>query len=81
MTYIRNDDPQSAHEKHISRKPGHKYGNMAHILSMLRPVSRATLLLPYEQLYIQTLHQHHKLIPEQHAPDPNPILQLAFDPT
>jgi uncharacterized protein HemY len=79
VRYIRNNDPQSAYATHIL-ETGHEYGSMADILSTLKPVSRATLLLPYKQLYIQSLHQHDKLIPEQHAPDPNPILQLAFDP-
>jgi hypothetical protein len=31
-------------------------------------------------MYI-VLHWHDKMIPEQYAPDPNPILQVAFDPT
>jgi hypothetical protein len=76
MRYIMNNNSQSAYATHIL-ETGHEYGNMADILSMLRPVNRATLLLPYEQLFFQTFHQHDKLIPEQHAPNANPILQLT----
>jgi hypothetical protein len=80
MRYIRKNNPQSAYATHIL-ETRHEYGNMADILSMLRPVNKATMLLTYEQLYIQNLHQHDKLIPEQNVPDPNPILKRAFDPT
>jgi hypothetical protein len=38
-----------------------------------------TLLTPYEQYFIQTLHQG-QLIPEQFAGGKNPLLQLAIDP-
>jgi hypothetical protein len=79
MRYIRNNDPQSAYATHIL-ETGHEYGNMADILSMLRPVSRTTLLLPYEQLYIQNLHQRDKLIIEQYAPRPKPHLTTSLRP-
>jgi hypothetical protein len=31
------------------------------------------MLLPFEQLHIQSLHQAGKLIPEQYPNDPNPL--------
>jgi hypothetical protein len=79
MRYIRND-PQSAYATHILEN-GHEFGNIADTLTLLRPVNNATLLLLYEQLYIQSHHQKGRLILEQHHPDPNPILQLAYHPT
>jgi hypothetical protein len=80
MRYIRNNDPQSAYDTHILEN-GHEFGNIADTLTLLRPVNNATLLLPYEQLYIHSHHQKGRLIPEQHHSDPKPILQLAYDPT
>jgi hypothetical protein len=79
IRYIKND-PQSAYAAHILENR-HQFGNIADTVTLLHPVNNATLLLPYEQLYIQSHHQKGKLIPEQHNPDPNPILQLACDPT
>jgi hypothetical protein len=34
------------------------------------------MLIPYEQLYIQTYHKNVLLIPEQHTGDSNPLFQL-----
>jgi hypothetical protein len=78
--YIKNNDPQSVYAAHILEN-GHEFGNIADTLTLLHLVNNATLLLPYKQLYIQSHHQKCKLIPEQHNPDPNSILQLACDPT
>jgi hypothetical protein len=37
------------------------------------------MLIPYEQLYIQTYHQNGHLIPEQNVGEPNSLLQLIID--
>jgi hypothetical protein len=37
------------------------------------------MLIPCEQLYIQTYHQNGHLIPEQNAGERNPLLQLIID--
>jgi hypothetical protein len=34
------------------------------------------MLIPYEQLYIQTYHKNGLLIPEQHTGGTNPLFQL-----
>jgi len=39
-----------------------------------------TLLLPYEQYYIQSLHQAGRLIPEQSPGETNPLFQKAINP-
>ena len=36
------------------------------------------MLTSYEQLYIQTLHQEGKLIPEQYPGELNPLFQVAI---
>ena len=46
----------------------------------LRARKHTTLLTPYEQYFIQTLHQEEQLIPEQFAGEQNPFFQLAIDP-
>jgi len=39
-----------------------------------------SMLIPYEQYYIQTLHQEGKLIPEQYPGELNPLFQTAINP-
>jgi len=39
------------------------------------------MLTPYEQYFIQTLHQEGQLIPEQSPGKKNLLLQLAIDPS
>ena len=38
------------------------------------------MLIPYEQYYVQTLHQEGKLIPEQYPGELNPLFQMAINP-
>jgi hypothetical protein len=80
MRYIKNNKPQSAYAAHILENI-HEYGNIEDTMTSFRPINNATLLLPYEQLYIQTHHKKGILIPEQHNTEPNPLLQLAYEQT
>jgi hypothetical protein len=61
MRYINNNNPQSAYASHILENI-HEFGNIEDTLTLLRPINNATLLLPYEQLYIQNHHQNGILI-------------------
>ena len=54
--------------------------NLNETMRLLKQVNKTTSLIPYERLYIQTLHQADKLIPEQYAGDPNPLLQAVIVP-
>jgi len=47
-------------------------------MTMLKPLNDTTMLTPYEQYFIQTLHQECQ--PEQFAGGKKPLLQLAIDP-
>jgi len=38
------------------------------------------MLIPYEQLYIQSLHQERKLTAEQYPGEQNPLFHLVIDP-
>jgi len=43
-------------------------------MTLLKPTRMTTVLIPYEQLLIQTFHHNGNLIPEQ-----NQLFQLAID--
>ena len=45
-------------------------------MTLLKSINAPNLLLPYEQMYIQTLHLNNELIPEQHPNEPNPMFRL-----
>jgi len=70
--YIRRNNPQSAYAPHILRNQ-REYGTMNNLMTLLKPFNNPSMLTPYEQFYIQTLHREGKLIPEQYQGDPNPL--------
>ena len=47
-------------------------------MTLLKPLKYENMLIPYEQFYIQSLHQADKLIPEQYPSEPNPLFQLTI---
>ena len=57
----------------------HEYGQMNCIITLLKPPSSPSMLIPYEQYYIQTLHQEGKLILEQYPGKLNPLFQTAIN--
>jgi hypothetical protein len=59
---------------------GDVYGIIHDLMTPLKPLSNAKMLIPYEQFYIQSLHQAGKLISEQYPSEPNPLFQLAIYP-
>jgi len=78
--YIKNNNPQSAYALHILHNR-HEYGPMNETMTLLKPLRDTSLLMPYEQYYIHSLHKEGKLIPEQCRGDPNPLLLSAIDPS
>ena len=78
IRYITNNDPKSAYAEHILQNR-HEYGHLTDTMTLIKPVNRTNVLLPYEQLYIQKYHHKDILIPEQQCFDNNPLLQLAKD--
>ena len=66
LMYITYNNPQSAYAQHILHNR-HEYGPIDHSMTILKPLNDTTLLTPYEQYFIQTLHQEGQLIPEQFA--------------
>ena len=59
----------------------HEYGPMDKTMTLLKPLNNTSLLTTYEQFFIHSLHKEEKLISEQNSGEPNPILQLAIDPS
>ena len=53
VRYIRNNNPQSAYAQHIVSNQ-HEYGPINNTMTLLKHINKASLLLPYEQLYNQT---------------------------
>jgi len=80
IRYIRNNNPQSAYTQHILCNQ-HECSMMNNLMTLLKPLKNPNMLTPYEQFYLQALHQEGKLIPEQCEGDPNPLFQLAIHPT
>ena len=54
---------------------------MDHLMTLFKPLNNTTMLIPYEQFFIQSLHQEGQLIPEQYPSEQNLLLQLAADPS
>ena len=79
IQYIRYNNPQSAYALHILQNQ-RKYGQMNSTMTLLKPLNNPSLLLPYEQYYIQSLHQERKLIPEQSPGETNPLSQMVINP-
>ena len=78
ICYIKNIDPKSAYAQHILRNV-HEYGTITDTMSLPKPVCKKSMLIPYEQLLIQTSHHKGNLVPEQSKGEHNPLFQLAID--
>jgi len=50
-------------------------------MTLLKPLNNTAMLIPYEQLFIQSLHQERKLIAEQYPGEQTPLFQLVIDPS
>ena len=70
--------PKSAYAEHILQNI-HEYGHLTDTMTLIKPVNKTHMLLPYEQLYIQKYHHKDIPIPEQQCFDHNPLLHLTKD--
>ena len=48
-------------------------------MALLKQITKTSLLIPYEQIYIHSHHYHKELILEQNEGENNPMYQLTFD--
>jgi hypothetical protein len=79
MRYNRKNIPQFPLAQNILQNQ-HEYGTMNNIMTIHKPLNNNTMLIPYDQYSIQSLHQEGKLIAKQHPREPNLLFQLAIDP-
>jgi len=78
IRYIKNNDPQSSYAQHILQNL-HEYGSITDTMFQLKPIHQTSMLIPYEQLFIQTFHHNGNLITEQGTGEQNPLFQLVID--
>jgi len=50
-------------------------------MSLLKPIHKTLMLVPYEQLFIQKFHHNGTLVTEQGTAEQNPLFQLDIDTT
>ena len=79
IRYIRYNNPQSAYALHILQNQ-HEYGQMNSTMTLLKHINNLNLLLPYEQYYIQFLHDEGKLIPELSPGEINSLFRTVINP-
>jgi hypothetical protein len=56
----------------------HKYGSITDTVSILKPIHKTSMLIPYEQLFIQKFITM-EIWTEQGTDEQNPLFQLAID--
>jgi len=66
IRYTKQNDPQSPYTLHILNN-NHEHGHINTIMSLLKQITKTSLLIPYEQFYIQPLYYHKELIPVQNT--------------
>ena len=70
---IIHSEPQSTYALHILK---HEYDTIGDTVRLPKHIDKPSLLLPYEQLYIQLFNE---LIPEQSHNEQNPMFQLLYN--
>jgi len=78
--YIKNNNPQLAYALHILNNQ-HEYGPIEKTMALLKPLKNTSVLTPYEHFFIQSYHKARRLISEQNPGKPNPLLQMAINPS
>ena len=79
-SYIKNNDPRSSYALHILNCT-HEYGSINDTMTLLKQVNKPSLLLPYEQMYIQSLHHSNDLITEHYPNEHNHMFELLHTET
>ena len=78
--YIKSNNPQSAYALHILNNQ-HEYSPIEKTMTLLKPLKHTSLLTPYEHFFRQSFHKAGKLISEQNPGEPNPLFQMAINPS
>ena len=77
--YTKHNEPQSAYALHILNCKD-EYGTISDTMSPLKHTDKPSLLLLYEQIYIQLFYHNNQLIPEQHPNEQNPYVPTTSQP-
>jgi len=64
IRHIKNNNPQSAYALNILQN-SHEYGPMNQTMHLLKPINNTSSPIPYERLYIQSLHQERNWFPNK----------------
>jgi len=67
-----------SYAQHILRNQC-EYGTITDTMTLLKPIEKTSVLIPYEQLFIQTFKHNGNLITEQSRGKQNPLFQLAIN--
>jgi len=59
----------------------HDHGTINAVMSFLKQITKTSLLIPYEQYYIQSHSYNKELIPEQNTGENNPTYHMIFNPS
>jgi len=75
-----------AYVGHTSRNLRQRYKEHARYIKnnnpqSAKPVKNTSLLTPYQQFFIQAFHKSGRLVSEQNPGEPNPLLQMAINPS
>jgi len=80
IRYIRSNNPQSAYAMHILQNR-HEYGPAIETLQLLKACTKGTRMSCWENMYMQTFHNHGTLITEEEIGDPNPLYNIINEST
>jgi hypothetical protein len=78
IRYIKQKDHQPAYFLHIV-KNNHEYGPINSTITLLKQITKTSLLIPYEHFYTQSHYYHNELILGQNTGGNNLMYQLIFD--
>ena len=79
-TETSDNGPRLAYALHLLNCR-HEYDNINDTMTLLKQINTPTLLLAYEQMYVQSFHHNNELIPEQHPNEHNPVFDLLHSNT
>ena len=79
IRYIKQNDPLSTYALHILNI-NHECGLINTTMTLLKQITKTSLLIPYEQFHIQSHYYHKELILGQNTGENHLMYQLIFDP-
>jgi hypothetical protein len=80
IRYIKQIDSQSAYALHNFNNHHHKYGPIITTMTLLKHITKTSLLIRYEQFYIETHYYHKEQILQHNTGDNNPMYHLSSNP-